>query len=112
MTFPECAGVLTPAQCRQTAQSIADTQESSGAIPWFDGGHTDPWDHVENAMALTAAGLLEPARAAFEWCRRTQRADGSWPIQFRNGVIEDCQQRQQLLRLHRDRRLASRADHP
>ena len=44
------------------------------------GGHTDPWDHVENAMALTAAGLLEPARAAFDWCRTAQRADGSWPM--------------------------------
>ena len=41
-------------------------------------------------MALTAAGLLEPARAAFDWCRRTQRPDGSWPIQLRNGVIEDA----------------------
>ena len=29
-------------------------------------------------------------RAAFEWCRATQRADGSWPIQIRNGVIEDA----------------------
>ena len=64
---PGVPGVLTPAQCRQTAQSIADTQEPSGAIPWSDGGHTDPWDHVENAMALTAAGLLEPARAAFDF---------------------------------------------
>jgi hypothetical protein len=87
---PGVLGVLTPAQCRQTAKSIAATQESSGAIPWFDGGHTDPWDHVENAMALTAAGLLEPARAAFEWSRTTQRLDGSWPIQLRNGVIEDA----------------------
>ena len=41
-------------------------------------------------MALTAAGLIEPARAAFEWSRRTQRADGSWPIQFRGDVIEDA----------------------
>ena len=41
-------------------------------------------------MALTVAGLLEPARAAYEWCRREQRADGSWPIQFRRGVIEDA----------------------
>ena len=55
-----------------------------------DGGHTDPWDHVEAAMALTAAGLLEPARAAFDWCRTTQRPDGSWPIQLRNGVVEDA----------------------
>lgn len=83
-------GVLTPEQCLQTAQSIAATQESSGALPWFDGGHTDPWDHVENAMALTVAGLIEPARAAFEWCRTVQRADGSWPIQLRDGVVEDA----------------------
>jgi hypothetical protein len=88
--IPGVAGVFTPAQCRQTAESIAATQETSGAIPWSDGGHTDPWDHVENAMALTAAGLLEPARAAFDWSRATQRSDGSWPIQFRNGVIEDA----------------------
>ncbi|WP_297773892.1 prenyltransferase, partial [Mycobacterium sp.] len=88
--LPAVAGVLTPEQCRQTALSIAAAQESSGAIPWFDGGHTDPWDHVECAMALTAAGLLEPARAAFDWSRRTQRSDGSWPIQFRAGVIEDA----------------------
>lgn len=63
---PEVPGVLTSKQCRQTALSIAAAQESSGAIPWFDGGHTDPWDHVESAMALTTAGLLEPARAAFD----------------------------------------------
>ncbi|MBO0679856.1 prenyltransferase [Mycolicibacterium sp. S2-37] len=86
---PAVAGVFTPDQCRQTAESIAALQESSGAIPWSDGGHTDPWDHVESAMALTAAGLLEPARAAFEWCRTMQRPDGSWPIQLRDGVIED-----------------------
>ncbi|RUP01297.1 MAG: prenyltransferase [Mycobacterium sp.] len=87
---PGVVGVLTPEQCRQTAVSIAAAQEPSGAIPWFAGGHTDPWDHVENAMALTAAGLLEPARAAFDWCRRTQRPDGSWPIQIRAGVVEDA----------------------
>ncbi len=84
------AGVLTPQQCLQTAESIAALQYSSGEIPWSDGGHTDPWDHIECAMALTAAGLVESARAAFDWCRRMQRPDGSWPIQFRRGVIEDA----------------------
>lgn len=88
--IPGVAGVLTPEQCVQTAVSIADTQESDGALPWFAGGHTDPWDHVENAMALTVAGLIEPARAAFDWCRNTQRPDGSWPIQIRQGVVEDA----------------------
>ena len=87
---PTVPGILTPEQCRQTALSIAAAQESSGAIPWFEGGHTDPWDHVECAMALTAAGLLEPARAAFEWSRDTQRPDGSWPIQIRAGTVEDA----------------------
>ncbi|MGE5695194.1 MAG: prenyltransferase [Candidatus Sericytochromatia bacterium] len=88
--LPSVAGVLTPDQCRQTALSIAAAQESSGAIPWFTGGHTDPWDHVECAMALTTAGLLGPARAAFEWCRQMQRPDGSWPIQVRAGTVEDA----------------------
>ena len=87
---PAVPGVLTLEQCRQTALSIAAAQEPTGAIPWFEGGHTDPWDHIECAMALTTAGLLEPARAAFDWSRRTQRPDGSWPIQFRAGVVEDA----------------------
>jgi hypothetical protein len=87
---PWVAGVITAEQCRQTALSIAAAQESSGAIPWFKGGLTDPWDHVECAMALTAAGLLGPARAAFDWCRHMQRQDGSWPIELRGGAIEDA----------------------
>ena len=41
-------------------------------------------------MALSVAGLWEPARAAFDWCAKVQRADGSFPIQLRNGVIEDA----------------------
>jgi hypothetical protein len=86
---PEVAGVLSAEQCLETARSIARAQEPSGAIPWSPMAHTDPWDHVECAMALTTAGLVEPARAAFEWCRREQRPDGSWPLQFRAGVIED-----------------------
>ncbi|WP_019931746.1 hypothetical protein [Nocardia sp. BMG111209] len=86
---PALSGVLTTAQCLRTAESIAAAQESDGAIPWFTGGHTDPWDHVENAMALTAAGLLDAAGAAYEWSARTQRADGSWPSQFRAGVVEN-----------------------
>ncbi|OHV05891.1 prenyltransferase [Mycobacterium talmoniae] len=87
---PAVPGVLSAQQCRQTAQSIAAVQESSGAIPWSATGHTDPWDHVECAMALTAAGLWEPARAAFEWSRHEQRPDGSWPLQTRAGVVEDA----------------------
>ena len=88
--IPAVAGVFSADQCLATANSIAFTQESTGAIPWAPMAHTDPWDHIECAMALTAAGLTEPARAAFEWCRREQRADGSWPIQWRAGLVEDA----------------------
>lgn len=87
---PGVTGILTPDQCRQTAESIAAVQLPSGEIPWSETGHTDPWDHVECAMALTAAGLTEQARAAFEWCRREQRPDGSWAIRYRRGVVEDA----------------------
>jgi hypothetical protein len=86
---PQVPGVLSARECRQTAESIAAIQLSSGEIPWSATGHTDPWDHVECAMGLTAAGLVEPARAAFEWSRREQRADGSWAISYRRGVVED-----------------------
>lgn len=87
--LPSIPHVLTRRQCRQTAESIAAAQEPDGAIPWFPGGHTDPWDHIESAMALTVAGLWEEAAAAYAWSAYTQRPDGSWPRQFRNGSIED-----------------------
>ncbi|WP_442943351.1 prenyltransferase [Nocardia sp. NBC_00565] len=87
--LPAVPGVITTRQTLQTARSIADAQQSSGAIPWFPGGHTDPWDHIECAMALTAAGLLDEARSAYTWSAQTQRPDGSWPRQFRGDTIED-----------------------
>ncbi|OBJ69946.1 prenyltransferase [Mycobacterium sp. 1274756.6] len=87
---PAVPGVLSADEVRRTAAAIAAVQEPSGAIPWSATGHTDPWDHVECAMALTAAGWTDAARAAFEWSRREQRPDGSWPIQLRAGVIEDA----------------------
>jgi hypothetical protein len=70
--------VLSPGDAAQTVQSIADVQASDGRIPWFPGGRTDPWDHVEAAMALDSGGLAGAARAAYEWLRRAQNPDGSW----------------------------------
>ncbi|WP_243788068.1 prenyltransferase [Saccharopolyspora gloriosae] len=88
--LPAVDGVLSSADVLETARSIAGVQERSGAIPWFPGGHVDPWDHVESAMALSAAGLLVEAERAYDWLRETQRADGSWPLQVRAGVVEDA----------------------
>ncbi|MPY86147.1 MAG: prenyltransferase, partial [Actinophytocola sp.] len=87
---PNVPGVLSAADIAQTAFSIAQAQESSGALPWFPGGHVDPWDHVESAMALSAAGFMTEAEAAYEWSRSAQRADGSWPMKVRNSRVEDA----------------------
>lgn len=87
---PSVPGVLSTSQVEQTAEAIAATQLSSGAIPWFAGGHTDPWDHVQAAMALSASGRLEAAARAYEWSRTHQRADGTWAIKYQDEVVEDA----------------------
>ncbi|WP_280509819.1 prenyltransferase [Nocardia farcinica] len=87
--LPGVPWALTRSQCHRTGASIAAAQEPTGAIPWFPGGHTDPWDHVESAMALTVTGFRDEAVAAYRWSAETQRPDGSWPRQFRAGVVED-----------------------
>ncbi len=88
--IPALQGLLDVPDIRATATSIARTQEDSGAIPWFAGGHVDPWDHVECAMALVVGGEVEAAERAYRWLFRTQRADGSWPIRIRGGAVEDA----------------------
>jgi len=70
--------VLSDEQFEQSARYLASLQTASGQIPWFPGGHCDPWNHVESLMALTATGLHAEARAAFGWLRDVQRRDGSW----------------------------------
>jgi hypothetical protein len=84
----EAAGPLSRAEVLATGEAIARMQEPSGAIAWPD-GHVDVWDHVECAMALSACGLREPARRAYAWLRRTQRADGSWPRSSVGGTVTD-----------------------
>ncbi|MGA8988362.1 prenyltransferase [Aeromicrobium sp.] len=86
---PSVPGVLTESQVRQTAASIVATQLPSGAIPWFTGGHTDPWDHVQAAMSLSAADRCDAAVLAYEWLRDVQRPDGSWAIRYVGDVVED-----------------------
>lgn len=90
MPLPSVAGVLSEADVRQTAASIVSVQLPSGAIPWFAGGHTDAWDHVQAAMALSAAGRVREAERAYAWLRDVQRPDGSWAIRYRGDVIEDA----------------------
>ena len=70
---------------RPTVDFILNTQRASGEIPWFEGGHTDPWDHTEAAMALSIAGELDAAERAYRWLANTQLVDGSWWACYRGG---------------------------
>ena len=79
------AGVLTAEEASRTVAGIAAEQREDGAIPWFRGHHLDPWDHVEAAMALDAAGEHARAEAAYEWLARHQLSDGSWYAAYADG---------------------------
>jgi hypothetical protein len=85
--LPDVAGVLSASDILATAATIAAAQEADGAIPWFDGGHTDPWDHIECAMALDVAGLHDVAETAYDWSLQRQRPDGSWAAKYQQGRI-------------------------
>ena len=86
----ELPGGMTGEQVRSIGDFIAAQQQPDGALPWFTGGHLDPWDHVESAMGLTVVGRHDEAMRAYVWSARTQRADGSWPMRQTDGVIDDA----------------------
>jgi hypothetical protein len=72
------AGVLDRTAIECTVRRVAALQRPDGSIPWFHGDKTDPWDHVESAMALTAAGRPRAAAKAYRWLAERQNGDGSW----------------------------------
>lgn len=82
-------GVLTAAQARQTVNALLAIQRPDGAIPWFRGGHLDPWDHTEAAMALDAAGEHAAAEAAYRWLAGHQLPDGSWYSAYADGEAQE-----------------------
>ncbi len=81
---------MTPGELAATVDSIAAVQEGDGMIPWFPGGHADPWNHVEAAMALDAGGRRAEAEAGYAWLAATQRPDGAWHQYYRAGRVEEA----------------------
>jgi hypothetical protein len=88
--IPHVGGVVTADEILATAGAIAALQRPDGMIPWHPGGHCDPWNHVESAMALDVAGLHDHARAAYQWLADVQRPDGSWHNYYVVGGVEDA----------------------
>lgn len=79
-------GLFPNALLRPTVEFIQRSQLSDGCIPWFSGGHADPWDHVEAAMGLTIGGEYDAAAAAYRWLKNVQLPDGSWWASYQDGV--------------------------
>ena len=110
--LPDLPGVLTAAEVLDTAATIAELQLPSGMIPWFRGGHCDPWNHVETAMALDIAGLHAEAERAYGWLEAIQRHDGSLARLLRDPRGRGRQARHQRVRVRRGRHLAPLAASP
>lgn len=90
MSRPEVPGILTADEIELTADGLVDWQHESGMIPWFPGGHADPWNHVEAAMALSVTGRTSAAEKAYQWLVDLQRPDGSWfQYYLADGVEQD-----------------------
>ncbi len=87
-------GMFPQEYLRPTVDFILECQQPSGAIPWFHGGHLDPWDHVEAAMGLTIGGEHDAAVRAYHWLRKTQLEDGSWWAAYRGDEAENTERRE------------------
>jgi len=81
---------LSAEELAATVESIAVVQLDDGMIPWFPGGHADPWNHVEAAMALATGGRMAEAEAAYAWLAANQRPDGAWHRYYLPGRVKDA----------------------
>ncbi|MHB1987630.1 MAG: prenyltransferase/squalene oxidase repeat-containing protein [Acidimicrobiales bacterium] len=75
---PAASLIVSPVELDATVASIEAAQTRDGMILWFEGGHCDPWNHVEAAMALAAGGRHRAAERAYEWLGATQHESGAW----------------------------------
>jgi hypothetical protein len=81
--------VLSDRELQATVDSIAAQQQPDGLVLWFPGGHADPWNHVEAAMALALGGRRADAERAYQWLADHQRPDGSWHHYYLADGVED-----------------------
>jgi len=82
LKFDNC---LSKEYLSPTVGSIVEVQQPDGSIPWFQGGITDTWTHVESAMALDVGNFHGEAQQAYEWLSETQLGDGSWYASYKDG---------------------------
>ena len=64
-------------------------QLPNGEIPWSPGNHTDPWNHVESALALDLGSRFDAVERAYAWLEQTQRHDGAWHAYYHDGAVKE-----------------------
>lgn len=80
---------LSIPEIEQTAAWLASCQLRTGMVPWYAGGHADPWNHTEAAMAMAAGGRWAEAERCFAWLAGQQLEDGSWcTFYVADGVVD------------------------
>ena len=89
MSLPNIPDVVSTKELIETAEAIIDWQLPNGMIPWFPGGHSDPWNHIEAAMALAVTGQLDAAEKAYLWLKKNQLPNGAWHHYYLENGIED-----------------------
>ena len=70
-------GFLSSDEIKLTVSYLCNLQLDTGMIPWYEGGHADPWNHTEALIALAMKGELEAAVAGLRWLCGVQNKDGS-----------------------------------
>ena len=86
--LPAVDGIITGGEVQATVDAIAEWQLPSGMVPWTPGGHADPWNHVEAAMALAIGGRVADAERAYDWLIGLQRHDGAWHQYYLENSVE------------------------
>lgn len=81
--------LLSEVERDRSIDSIESLQIESGLVLWTPNGHSDPWNHVESAMALDVGRRYHASRRAYEWMRENQRPDGSWHQYYVASGVED-----------------------
>ncbi|HET9060860.1 MAG TPA: hypothetical protein VFN61_13145 [Acidimicrobiales bacterium] len=81
--------MLTEPQIAATGDWLAAEQLADGMLPWYRGGHADPWNHVEALMALAACDRWDAVALGLSWLADKQLEDGSWCTFYVPGGVTD-----------------------
>jgi hypothetical protein len=76
---------------RGPTEGILVHQAPSGAIPWFEDGPWDAWNHAECLMALGVMGETDAASRGFAYLAHAQDPGGGWLCGYGNALpmVED-----------------------